>query len=442
MVSFMQLSQLKNASQSNKKKASPLAKKWQAIQRQINQNLSLQKKMQTFYEYYEKQLRGDEERFLTKRTELVEHFCGFIPRKTIVNTAIDNLLDFIEGEMQLIAQHPFGDDDNLMQLYKLKIDKLQERQDKYSTDPKVMNTMRDYLESMPWMPDNLSDEEISEFIRNPDMADKMIDERFKQWKKENPEHAVADGYPQDEEDEDWLNEDDAFFNDFFGNETDDDVDSHNPFQSHQQLEESEQLLKQLMKSGEINKLYKKLANLLHPDKLKDKSKQAEYLAAMKELITARKNKDLFSLLSLAQRYLPDHDLAIDKKQEKQLSLALDIKLKDLQAEYLDMANSPTNEAKIWCRFHDKNKRQQEKNLEEQRHWVERMIEDTDIIIANTSNVKNLKAYLRDFNERMNRESMSVLTEMFNEFDRSPIDGDFDDPFDEKFDYSDYGKRAF
>jgi curved DNA-binding protein CbpA len=181
-----------------------------------------------------------------------------------------------------------------------------------------------------------------------------------------------------------------------------------------------------MKSEEINRLYKKLANLLHPDKLTDTSKQAEYLAAMKELITARKNKDIFELLTLDQRYFPNHDLAIDKKQEKQLSFALDKKLKELQDEYFIIYEAPTPISVLWRKFHDKNKRQQEYNLEQQKEWLNNMIKETDSIIRETSNVKNIKAFLRDHYESLSSEAFTCFQDEFISAYDTP-DFDFDKP---------------
>lgn len=424
MVPAMQLSQLKNNTKSNKKKSSsPLAKKWQAIQRQLNQNASLEKKMNEFFKLYEKCLKHDEQRFLSKRMELVEHLANFIPRKTIIKSAMENLLDYIDGEMSLISQHPFNDHDAVQKLNKLKLGKLQERQDIYAVDSKTINAMREYLGSLPWMPKDLSDDDISEFIRDPDMGEKTIEEGYQEWLKAHPEKDVTDQENFQDEFEDWIDGDEDFYDDDVFGEHEHDNDYA---QMHEQPADAdtEQLLKKLMKSEEINKLYKKLANLLHPDKLTDASKQAEYLAAMKELIAARKSRDLFGLLTLAQRYFPNHDLAIDKKQEKQLSAALDRKLKELQEEYFTIEDANTPVSVLWRKFHDKNKRQQESNLTQQKEWLEDMIQDTDRIIRDTSNVKNVKAFLRDFYERLDNEAFARFQDEFMEqFDIPPFDVD-------------------
>lgn len=263
----MQLSQLKIPNKVNNKKSSnPLVKIWQAIQRQLNKNGSLQKKMNAFFEIYEKNLKVDEVRFLNSRMELVTHLCNFIPRKTIVKTPMENLLNYIDDEILLISQHPFNDSDAVEKLQKFKLNKLQERKDIYATDIKTINAMREYLESLPWMPKDISDEKISEFIRDPDKGEEEIEKGYQEWLKTQPEEESIIEQELQEEFEDWIDPDDEFF-------------AHDAYQRDgldQNLadENTDQLLKKLMKSEEINKLYKKLANLLHPDKLTDTTKQA------------------------------------------------------------------------------------------------------------------------------------------------------------------------
>lgn len=426
MAVTMQISQLKNIGKSNKKKSiSPLAKKWQAIRRQLNQNANLRKKMCAFFELYEKSLGHHEGRFLKKRMELVEHLCSYIPRKTITNYAMENLLDFIDVEMLLISQHPFYDNEAVQELHKLRRNKLQERQDVYSVDTKTIDALRAYIESLPWMSKEFSDDDISEFIRDPEMGEKLIEEGYQEWLKDHPEDETCEKQPCHEGFEDWIDGVDDFFYD--NTDRKDDSDEEEAFDAlHEQSSDTENLLKTLMKSEEINRLYKKLANLLHPDKLTDTSKQAEYLAAMKELITARKNKDIFELLTLAQKYFPNHDLAIDKKQEKQLSFALDKKLKELQDEYFIIYDAPTPISVLWRKFHDKNKRQQEYNLEQQKEWLNNMIKETDSIIRETSNVKNIKAFLRDHYESLSSEVFTRFQDEFISAYDTP-DFDFDKP---------------
>ncbi len=181
-----------------------------------------------------------------------------------------------------------------------------------------------------------------------------------------------------------------------------------------------------MKSSEIKKPFKKLANTLHPDKVSDDVKKSEYASAMKGLIEARKSGDFFDLLSIAQTYVPDYDLAISKQQEKRLSEALDRKLKNLQHQYIATQQAPTLHARIWAEFHDKNKHQQKRNFDMHESWMESMIQDADNIIEHVTSVPKLKVFLRDHFEQLYMESFDDLNRIFiDEFDadehRNPFD---------------------
>lgn len=427
----MKLSQLKTTTGKNKKKSvNPLTKKWQAIQRQINQIADHKKKVEAFSVEFAKRMQAKETAFVNKRGDLVEHFCGFIAKKTVKDNALDQLMDYIDEEMHLISNHPYTDIALPQHLLKIKMRKYQERMDKFSVDPKYIESLKAYLDSYHWLEHDFSDEELSEFIKDPDKVDEFIENERQKYIEENNideedlEDLDLDG-PDDFFDEDMNDEEllDAMFKEMFGedifgeekyNKEDSEFHEYEPTQG---LEDGDNLLKKLMKSEEINKVYKKLANLLHPDKLQDKSKQAEYLSAMKELIAARKAKDMFGLLSLAQRYMPDHELALDKEQEKQLAEALNRKLAALQNEFRERQNGNDYETVIWNKFHSKNKRQQEANLEAHEKWLIAMNKETDHIIATTSNIKNLKSYLRDFYQRRDFDMMQniVMPQGFDDF---------------------------
>lgn len=431
----MKLSQLKTtpSQKSKKKTGNLLAQKWQSIQRQINQNNNQEKKMKEFAAQFEKRMRGKEAAFVSKRGELVAHLCSFIPKKTMANNALEDLFDYIDEEMHLITHHPYADKDLPQTLLKLRVQKYQERMDKFANDPRYIANIVSYLDSFHWLEHNLSEHDLSEFIRNPDKLDEYIEQQRTKYIKDNNideadledlDLASPDDAFDDMDEEEIL---DAIFKDLFeGHEFDGEAfkNEESEFHSHatQSEEESDDLLKKLMKSEEINKIYKKLANLLHPDKLRDKSKQAEYLSAMKELISARKAKDLFGLLSLAQRFMPDHELALDTKQEKQLGEALDRKLKLLKEEYHTSLRSGNHENVIWNKFQNKNKRKQEANFKDHEKWLATMNLETEHIIATTNNIKNMKAFLRNFYSNSDFDMMNEFSDPF----------DFDDTFNDGF----------
>lgn len=420
----MKLSKLNQPNKVNKKTDSKLVKKWQAIQRQINQNKNLDKKMREFAVKCEKRLRKPEQEFLEERARLVIHLCEYLPRKTLTKTALMELTDYIDDEIDLIQQHPFCKPNQAQRLVNCKIQKLQERQDKYSQDPKQIQKLREHIESMPWMTVSLTDEQLAEFVRDPDKGQQIIDEYYDAWLETQGKEA-EDKFDDTEYQQDWESEDDNdFFENIFGQGTDQQYDNAYNERQTKIEQQGEDLLKKLMRSNEINRLYKKLANILHPDKLKDKSKQSEYLLAMKLLITARKNKDLFELLSIAQRYLPEHELALDKHQEKQLSVALDKKLKELQAAHFDAENAHSANASLWRRFYHKNERQLEKNFENQIIWLQQIKQQSKQIVASTTSVKQVKLFLREHFEKRDIEAMQFLQDKFF--------GEFDVPFDEDF----------
>lgn len=445
----MKLSQLKTTpSQKNKKKpGNLLAKKWQAIQRQINQNNNLEKKIKEFSALFEKRMGDKEAEFVNKRGELVAHFCSFIPKKTLKDNALEDLFDYIDEELDLISHHPYTDKELPQALLKLKMQKYQERLDKFALDPRYISSLNEYLDSFPWLEHDLSEEELSEFIRNPEKVDEFIEQQRTQYIEENniDEADLEDldlAPPEDDMDEEEILG--AIFKDIFGDDVFEDDEfvegafegdafegEESEYHQHKATtgrEDSDELLKKLMKSEEINKVYKKLANMLHPDKLRDKSKQAEYLGAMKELINARKAKDLFGLLSLAQRYMPDHELALDKKQEKQLSEALDRKLGLLKEEYHAKQRSDNYETVIWNKFQNKNKRHQEAHFIEHEKWLNSMNRETERIIATTNNIKNMKAFLRDVHNENYLHMMNELSDPFG------FDDGFDDVFNDKDDF--------
>ena len=142
------------------------------------------------------------------------------------------------------------------------------------------------------------------------------------------------------------------FEDLFGQQTEEENGQYHAPQDDRQKD-----LDKLFKGGQLNKIYKRLASLLHPDKEQDPVKKAQKHVIMQTLSAARKNKDAFTLIQLYQTHINDGAFLFDSDTLTSMLTLLRAKSHRLDDELhaeksnsdVSIANSKAscNKIKLW-----------------------------------------------------------------------------------------------
>jgi len=388
----------KSTSTSADPKLAKLEMLWQKIEKHEKRNATLNKKINTLFEQFTSDVLPHEKRQCQQTAVRIQHLIKFIFKKSLSEQQRVELLDWIEEEICFLEQHPFSQSVDIEGLRKSFTDALMN-----SSKTNPIDESKIDLDEMRMMIDQifdgmlqLSDEELIALAKDPSLMAQHIEGL--QQEMEQPEF-----------------EDEMFNEQAFADENEDFTDFFNEDDSSQIKKSKDNGLEKLFKSSQLNKMYKRLAFLLHPDKELDPQKTTEKTALMHTLSNARKQKDAFTILKLYQQYVPEAEFTFDDETLVALNRLLEQKIQELNTQHKDIKQSNDIPALVWRRFAARSKKLTQANLDQHIISLEDEELDADDLLANIKTVKALGSFLTLRIEQKNRSFLN-----------------FDDPFSVPF----------
>lgn len=372
---------LKNISQpKNVKPVTELEKLWQKVEKHTKRNANFDKKKQALFEKFKEIVLPHEEIQANLMAKQVAHLSQFIPRKSLTIAERNELIDWINDDLDYLHGHPFKGELDFKAVEKIFEKYLAQHNDvaalKFTSSQ--LDELRQVLTAdYPGLV--LSDEQLREFTKNPDLLNRYLEEQGLL------EHTQEQGHTHSEHSNAG---DDEFWEDFFQNK-------HDDFKQIKHQQKSSQLEK-LFKGSQLNKMYKRLASKLHPDKESDRVKKAQKHEQMQALAEARKNKDGFTILKL---YLENfEDVELDSETEQDLVPLLKQQVERLNEQYREQKENNELATLVWRQFNARTQREVEQGLEQHAANLHFEADEISARITNCTTVKTLKQELR---ERLN-----------------------------------------
>jgi hypothetical protein len=341
------LTHLKDKKNSTSKANDPLAKKWLEIEKKQKRNANLKRKMTDLYQVFKDDILDEEQRLVELLGQETRHLMSFLSRKSFTQWQKEELANWIESNLETLSTHPFGNADLANDIRHEYSDFLvasaESNYKDIDLDEESLAEMRELCEEMFLGELSFSDEQLANFIRDP--------ETFKQAFQAFLE-------AKDDEDDEGL----------FGDDSQDDYSTEEPYEEQCREEAQQQnKLKSLFNSSNLNKLYKILANRLHPDKERNEHLRAEKSELMAQLVKAKKDKDAYTIISMFHQFVPESELSLFDGNNQELSEALikllNEKLKTLDQENHEQKYNSSLESLIWQKFSGRSKKIIQENID-------------------------------------------------------------------------------
>ncbi len=366
----------------------PLAKKWLEIEKKQKRNAKAKKKIADLYQIFTSDILHEEKQLVELLGQETRHLMSFLPRKSFTQWQKEELSNWIESNLDALSDHPFGNHELTGELRKEYSDALtactKKLDEDISLDEDLFIEMEKLCEEVFLGEKSFSKDELESFIRDPSLFEQV----FQQFLEEK--HA-----------EEHKHED--FFTDGF--EDDDSEQYHYEDQFRQEEQKQESKLKSLFNSSNLNKLYKILANRLHPDKEKNEHLKAEKSELMAQLVKAKKNKDAYTIISMFHQFVPDSELSLFDGDDKELTQALikllNEKLNELDKENHEQKYNSSIQSMVWQKFNGRSKKVTQENIDTHLAALEDGQAKLNYNIHEVTTVKRLKAILSERYE-MNR----------------------------------------
>ncbi|MFT7314421.1 MAG: hypothetical protein ACI9J5_002564 [Paraglaciecola sp.] len=199
-------------------------------------------------------------------------------------------------------------------------------------------------------------------------------------------------HSQAEEESKFVDQDSDFHGEYAEH---DEAFEHNDQTGHSKREQL--TLDKLFKSSELNKIYKRLATKIHPDKEIDDELKAEKQVLMQQLSAARKVNDVFTILLMYQTHCDETDISFDDTTLLAIQKLLGERARTLEREHSQLSTPSTPEGMVWKQFSGRSKKATANNFAE---FIAERQEITDNSHAMAHNITNLEILKEYLNERL------------------------------------------
>lgn len=294
---------IKPANQSNLSSEELFNKAWKRVTNQQKKNDRLREQIKTFAEQVTQAIEHQEKTYTTTLYQICEHLLVFYGRKSLAAWQREVLMEWILEYVDSITSNPFAGGIDLSPLYQT-MEAIVEKMHPEAFDPFQGGEMH-------------SDKHFFDEMDNEDDIASMFDDLFS----------------------DFQHDSDKFFR------------QQKSFE--QQMKDDEQALSKLMKGGSINKLFRRVARVLHPDREQDEDARLEKNRLMSELIEARDSNDITTLFAFYAEYIgqsPLEELGGDLADATQL---LNRQYAQLRSQHADIPYEDPKTGVLYQRFHKK-----------------------------------------------------------------------------------------
>lgn len=366
-----------SAENENNKPSSALSVLWIKIEKHQKRNANFTKKRTKLFEQFKQEAQPSEQKLADAITAQVEHLIHFLSKKSLTDKQRNELLEWVSSDIDYLATHPFSegiDVADLREKINIELTLLAETLDQ-TVDEESIAELANMLDEMFDGEMQFDREELIELIKNP----ALIQEHVQRFHEKMHEEAAAD---DDEYNEEF---DEDFFEDF-------DYQNYSDFSERENKHELG-ILEKLFKGSQLNKMYKRLASKLHPDKESDAAKKVIKHDLMQQLASARENKDVFTLLTLYHEHIDDESFNFDAETLTAIEALLSKKIRELNAELSELKSADTPEAIVWDNFSGRSNKITTENIAEHTDRIEDEVVSINQFIVSTTTLKTLKTEL-------------------------------------------------
>lgn len=365
-----------SAENKKNKPSSTLSSLWIKIEKHQKRNANFTKKRSKLFEQFKQQAQPAEQKLADAITAQVEHLIRFLSKKSLTDKQRNELLGWVSDDIDYLATHLFSegiDVADLREQINTELTLLTESLDQ-AVDEESIVELANMLDEMFDGEMQFNREELIEIIKNP----ALIQEHVQRFHEKMNEEEI-------EKDDDSEEFEQGFEEDF-------DYQYNRSFSKRNSKEELG-ILEKLFKGSQLNKMYKRLAAKLHPDKESDATKKAIKHDLMQQLASARENKDVFTLLTLYHEHIDDDSFNFDAETLAAIEALLSKKVGELNAELKELKSADTPEAIVWEHFHGRSNKITTENIATHTERLEDEIMSINQFIVSTSTLKALKTEL-------------------------------------------------
>ena len=175
-------------------------------------------------------------------------------------------------------------------------------------------------------------------------------------------------------------------------------------------EDENELSRKVMDGSWMKKMFRRAAQMLHPDREPDPRRRESKQARLRELLAARKQGDIMAVLSIYSETVSDADIVLAEQEMTQVCDALQSQLNILRMDREEYLYSHPLRHLAFTLFYDSSRKGREHKI---RQWERELREEADELRRLVPTLRNLDALKGVLRERHDKRHESLLASMLD-----------------------------
>ncbi|MEZ8051106.1 MULTISPECIES: hypothetical protein [Vibrio] len=350
-----------------------LSELWRKIEKNERRNQKAELKVNQLFSEYKDKLTPYDKKLDHLHCAWVKHLMSFLTSKKLKTNIRNRLMQAIEQELIELLDRPFINDrdkvEALCEEYETYHNKVFQKEKQQALNA-ACREFENGMKEMFGADIDLPHKKIREILASGDpfAIEAFISTLWASFVKHNNDSFS----PRAQNEDDW----DDFEFDYFESEDDDALN-----------------IKEMFRGTQLNKMYKRIASVIHPDKESDPLKKEEKHRLMQKLAVAKRENDVMTLVRMLTEYVPDSEHLLDETTLVRMEHLLEMKLLDLNRAHRDIFSQQGVKSQVWRQFSAPSKKKTQAKMEKYLEMIDDSIVSLEKRIRKVNSINQLKKYL-------------------------------------------------
>ncbi|MEZ8382012.1 hypothetical protein AB6D81_25760 [Vibrio splendidus] len=350
-----------------------LSELWRKIEKNERRNQKAELKVNQLFSEYKDKLTPYDKKLDHLHCAWVKHLMSFLTSKKLKTNIRNRLMQAIEQELIDLLDRPFINDrdkvEALCEEYETYHNKVFQKEKQQALNA-ACREFENGMKEMFGADIDLPHKKIREILASGDpfAIEAFISTLWASFVKHNNDSFS----PRAQNEDDW----DDFEFDYFESEDDDALN-----------------IKEMFRGTQLNKMYKRIASVIHPDKESDPLKKEEKHRLMQKLAVAKRENDVMTLVRMLTEYVPDSEHLLDETTLVRMEHLLEMKLLDLNRAHRDIFSQQGVKSQVWRQFSAPSKKKTQAKMEKYIEVIDDSIVSLEKRIRKVNSINQLKKYL-------------------------------------------------
>ncbi|ECT1023549.1 hypothetical protein DPO11_26930 [Salmonella enterica] len=121
-------------------------------------------------------------------------------------------------------------------------------------------------------------------------------------------------------------------------------------------------IREIFRGGQLSKIYRQIARVVHPDREQCPQKKEEKYRLMQQLVKARKEGDVVTLVKMYGEFVSDGDISLDSEEQEHVDHLLSMRLRELNQNHRDIFHGQGFKTCVWKAFSASSKKQTQEKM--------------------------------------------------------------------------------